>query len=210
MRKDSPKKSSRLEVEIKDLREKTASFFDRLDADSRFRSEFLANPSGTALSNVFGSDAGAQQASAANRVLFAMLANDRFRTWLETYETQRDGKTLTREEFARDFAKAIIDYADRDIIDGLFSHYAEGFGLPGFQDVYEQFVTGPEKSIVTPAATPSPTTQKTESTQNFEHKGIGFGDFSAINPAQLRAVMEQLISHAKALSQKGLLKSGER
>jgi len=197
---------AKLELNLNDLRARTKRLFDQLDEDVNARSAFLADPL-THVAELYGVTADRQVANSANRILFTMLSNDRFRTWLECYPAERDGKPIERSEFARDFARALIDYGDPDIIDNLLRHAAEGFGLPGFQEVAQQFVTGPEKSVVTPAATPSSSSAKVESSQNFEHKGFGLGDLSVINPAQFRAIMEQLIERAKQLSEAGELRA---
>ena len=203
-RDPQPEKRQRLELPIEELQARTKQLFAELDEDPVARSEFLSNPVGR-IAALYGVKAEQQAEAAGTRVLFAMLANDRFRTWLEAYPAERGGKPVDQKQFASDFAQALLDYGDRDIVDNLLHHAAQGYGVPGFEEVFQQLVIGPEKSIVTSPATPSSSSAKVESSQNFEHKGFGLGEMSVINPAQMRAIMEQLIARAKNLSQAGKL-----
>ncbi|HEX9963502.1 MAG TPA: hypothetical protein VGB04_00790 [Allosphingosinicella sp.] len=191
-----------LKISPVQLRERTKQLFSDLESPQA-RTDFLTNPL-RRIAALYDLPVQEQKEASATRVLFSMLANDRFRTWLESYPSHENGKPVERSKFARDFAQALLDYGDDELIGNLLLNAANGHGFIGVE-VFQQFVTGPEKTFATPAATPSSSSAKVESSQNFQHKGFGFGDFAAVNPAQLRAVMEQLIFRAKQLRDSGRL-----
>lgn len=203
-----------LVIKVKDLPQKTSVLFEKLAQDDTFQARFVSDPSGHVVSELLGQPLPTQQLSDANRVLFATLANDKFREWLEHYDNAPDGKRVSQETFAKDFAKAVLAHGDPDLLQALLKQSTYGHGVPGIGgEVFNQFVTGPDKTFVTSPATPSTSDQTLRSSQNFESSsqsnsrttGVFFGDASVINPAVLRSVLSQLISHAKALQAKGIL-----
>ncbi|MFB9241939.1 hypothetical protein ACFFXZ_09710 [Massilia antarctica] len=197
-----------LVLKKKDLIKNTEQLFERLENDDAARTAFIENPNGVLSGEVLKRTLPEQKISDANRVLFSMLANDRFREWLDDYEARPQGQRVTDAQFSKDFADAVVKYGDSDLIRALFQQAADGFGLPGFHDVAEQFVIGPEKSTFTSPATPSTSDKSANSSQNFNNKstGVQFGWGALSNPALLRAIIGQLIAHAKELQASGKLR----
>jgi hypothetical protein len=189
-----PRGNAPLTLPQKDLRKNTATLFDALKQDEHARQRFIRNPTGEVSRVIAQRELTPQQESAVNRVLFAMLANQEFMRWLDEYRGP-DGKPVTREQFARDFAQAVIQYGDEDLFKGVMGQVAEGFGFPG--EVAQQLVTGPEKSVATPAATPSTSDQSAHSSSNAN--SVAFGDPTVIEPAFLRSIIQQLIERAQQL-----------
>lgn len=197
-------RSAPLVIKLKDLNKKTATLFEHLERDKALHAKFVSNPTGHLVGEVLGYELPEQQVSDANRLLFATLANDKFLAWLDGYEAHpKDGVTPS-DKFAKDFADAVLKFGDSDLLLALLRQSANGHGIPGMGgDVFQQFITGPEKTFVTPAATPSTSDQTLKSSQNFN--GISLGADAVVNPAVLRALVSQLIAHAKDLKGRGVL-----
>lgn len=195
-----------LVLKREDIKRHTEALFAKLENDADMRQRFIQDPTGHLASEIVRQELPPQQLSDANRVLFAMLANDRFRQWLDDYKSVRDGKPVTREQFAIDFAKAAAEFGDSDLLRALFKHAGDGFGIPGINA--QQLVIGPEKSIATPAATPSTSNQTAHSSSNAN--AFQPGDIAGIDPAFMRAIVGQMIEHAKTLQVAGQLADVDR
>ncbi|HSJ62955.1 MAG TPA: hypothetical protein VK922_03505 [Gemmatimonadaceae bacterium] len=190
-----------------DLRRNTAALFERLDRDPAAREEFIRDPTGKLATHIARRRLPRQHLSDANRVLFAMLANDEFRAWLDRYRARPGGRPVTEATFGRDFAAAVLKYGDSELLRALFKMAGDGYGMPGVSHVFQQLVVGPEKSVITSPATPSTSDKSAHSSQNFNNKqtGIQLGDGAIVDPAMMRAITSQLIAHAKALKAAGKL-----
>lgn len=189
-----------------ELRVNTARLFDRLREDEEAQQAFIRDPARHVAEHVLNSELPDQHASDANRVLFEMLANDEFREWLDQYESSPGGERVSDEQFARDFAEAVLKFGDPDLLGSLLAHASNGGRVPG-GSVFQQFVTGPDRTFVTSPATPSTSDQSLNSSQNFNNNSSGFqfGLGDAVDPAVMRAVTDQIISRAKELKQAGEL-----
>jgi hypothetical protein len=197
----------KLVLKRQDLRKNTAILFEQLAKDKTAREEFIQNPVGQVVAKLTKQPLPRQHISDANRVLFAMMANEKFRKWLDEYEAQPGGKAVTQEQFGRDFAEALLKFGDSDLIRAVFKYASDGFGMPGFTDVAQQLITGPDKSAITSPATPSTSDKTLKSSQNFNNKSTGFqfGDAFHVDPAFMRSMVEHLITHAQELKKSGKL-----
>jgi hypothetical protein len=189
------------------LRNHAASLFDQLDKDDAAKQAFLNDPVGQLAGGIAEGNLPPQQISDANRLLFATLANDKFREWLDNYEARPNGQRVSDEQFARDYADALIKYGDSDLLQAALQHAANTGEAFGFDEVAQQLVTGPEKSVITSPATPSTSDQTLHSIQNFNNKqsGVQIGDNDLVDPARLRAVTDLLVDKAKELKNAGQL-----
>jgi hypothetical protein len=201
--------AKRLVLKRKDLRQNTAALFEELAKDQNARDEFIRNPTGQLVSRVTKQTLPAQQISDANRILFAIMANDEFREWLDNYQTPRSTKKVTEAQFSRDFAEALLKFGDSDLLGALFKYASDGFGLPGFGPVAEQLVIGPDKAVATSPATPSTSDKSANSSQNFNSNtrqtGLNLGDRLNVDPAFMRAIINNLLAHARELKAAGKL-----
>lgn len=202
-----PGQSAPLVLKPAQLRSNAQALFEQLDKDPHASQDFIHNPAGVLTQKVTQKPLPQQQITDVNRVLFAMLANDGFRQWMDDYESAPGGKPVTQAQFSQDFAKAVLKFGDSDLIRALFQLAGDGFGLPGFGNSAEQLLIGPEKSVVTPAATPSTSDQTLKSSQNFNGfaTGMQFGFGGVVDAAVLRAVISQLVTEAKQLQASGQL-----
>jgi len=202
-RSQSEDLSRPLILKEENLRQNTIALFEELKRDPEARESFIRNPVGQVSANIFQRDVSPQHLSDANRFLFSMLANDKFRQWLDNYPSETNGQKVTREQFSRDFAKALIEYGDQNIFISMLKHASDGFGLPAFSPVAQQLVTGPDKSTATSPATPSTSDQTAHSSSNANSVAFGYG--WAVDPAFMRSIVEQVIAHAKDLASAGQL-----
>ncbi|WP_434387372.1 hypothetical protein [Melittangium boletus] len=183
-----------------------AGLFHQVDTDERARQRFIQDPSGLIMERVFEEKLPPQRASAANRLLFSVLANKKFLGWLDEYSTQNRGRRVSKDEFNHDFAKALIEFGDHELLLSVLSHAESGFVLPGLGDRANQFlINNAAGSIaVTPVNSPSTSDQTAHSSSNAN--GVGFGDLGRlVDPAVLRSITEQLLAHAQELKESGAL-----
>ncbi|AVG14877.1 hypothetical protein VA599_06445 [Chromobacterium sp. TRC.1.1.SA] len=201
-------RSAPLVLPAAQLRNNAQALFAQLDKDPAARAEFIRNPTGVLTAKVSQRQLPAQQVSDVNRLLFSMLANDGFRQWMDDYPASPAGKPVSEEQFSKDFAAAVLKYADADLIRAMFKLASDGFGLPGFGNSAEQLLIGPEKSVATPPATPSTSDQTLRSSQNFNGfaSGLPFGFGGVADAALLRTVIGQLVDQAKQMQAAGQLK----
>jgi hypothetical protein len=200
---NAPAARRRLVLQGRDLRAHAAKLFQSLEKSDGARQEFVRNPVGLLAREVLKQPLAPQYESDANRLLMSVLSNKKFSAWLRRYPAERDGKPVPREQFQRDFASALIKYGDPVIVNSALKNVANGFDLTGLGPVAEQLIIGPEKSVATPAATPSTSDQSAKSSQNFN--GLSFVDNDLIEPTQLRALVRQIMARAKDLREAGEL-----
>uniref|UniRef100_Q01Z16 Uncharacterized protein n=1 Tax=Solibacter usitatus (strain Ellin6076) TaxID=234267 RepID=Q01Z16_SOLUE len=178
------------------LRLNTARLFDRLNTDRAAREEFIRNPAGAVSEEIAGRELQPAQESAANRMLFAILANARFLAWFDNYRAVQGGQPPSREQFGRDFAQAVLRFDDSDLLKSVIGQAAEGVGFPG--DTADEVVVGPEPQAI---AVHSPNSSQVEA----KSVSIAFGDRAIVDPAFLRSIVDQLIKYAEELKQQGRL-----
>ncbi|MGC0153737.1 hypothetical protein ACPRNU_14840 [Chromobacterium vaccinii] len=203
-----PAQSAPLVLPAAQLRSNAQALFAQLNKDAAARTEFIHNPAGVLATKVGQRQLPPQQVSDVNRLLFSMLANDGFRQWMDDYQASPGGKPVGEEQFSKDFAAAVLKFADADLIRAMFKLASDGFGLPGFGNSAEQLLIGPEKSLVTPAATPSTSDQTLRSSQNFNGfaSGLSLGFAGVVDAALLRTVIGQLVDQAKQMQAAGQLR----
>jgi hypothetical protein len=197
--------SQGLLLKVPGLQKKTSALFKELEGSSKLKKSFIQNPSGVLSPKLLGKKVSKQQVSDANRLLFSILANDKFLNWVDSYATENRGKKVSKEQFSRDFADAVLKFGDQNILGSLIQSASRG-GIPGLGgEVFQQLIinNAAGQAIATPVNQPSTSDQTLRSSQNFN--GIGFGDLTVINPAVMRAITEQLVDRAKELSRAGTL-----
>ena len=89
-----------------EFRKRTIELFKELEQNESLREAFIKNPVEVVGSRILEKNFSLQQISEANRLLFALLANQKFVHWLDDYATKTHGHRVEREQFAKDFAKA--------------------------------------------------------------------------------------------------------
>lgn len=118
----------------KDFRSEVLIFFKDLNKDQELRSLFFTNPSlvlRTRLPSLGSIDVSDQQDELANRVLFSVLSNDRFKTFLKDYQ-QKKNKALARflkspgdekaasaldeRTIKTEFAEALLEFGDKELL----------------------------------------------------------------------------------------------
>jgi hypothetical protein len=189
-----------------DLRKNAITLFDSIDRDEKLKSRFIEDPVGILSEHVFHSKLPRQQASEANRLLFAILQNDAFVNWLGAYSVKNRGRKVPKQEFAQDFARAVIEHGDHIVLTTLLRNAIAGFRIPGI-DVAEQGIINNAAGAVTVTSVNQRSTsdQSARSSQNFN--GVGFG-FDVVSAVAMRTLLEQLIGRAKRLAAQGELTRG--
>lgn len=190
----------------KAFRQSMAALFQELDTDEEAQQRFIQDPAGIIMDRVFQEKLPPQRASEANRLLFSVLANKQFLRWMDQYASENKGRRVGKDEFNQDFAKALLEFGDQELLLSVLSNASAGFGIPGMGDRAQQILinNAAGTAVATPVNSPSTSDESLRSSQNFN--GLGFGDLGQlVNPAILRSISEQLLARAQELKDVGAL-----
>lgn len=186
----SIKKKQRLQLEVDGFRERMVKFYEDVEKDPKLQEEFISNTCGVLSERVTGYEVTRHQISEANRLMFAILANDKLVSWLNNYEHK--GRRLNKEEFAYEFANKLSDVDDGTIIASIVSNALVGNSLPGLGQIAYQCVVRETNSRDSCTCTPV-----AKDTQVIGGERI--------NPNTIRSLSEALIKRGKELKEKGQL-----
>ena len=197
------REDQKLVLPLKQLRARTSALFDSLSEDEKARDKFIKNPA-EAISQMWGVKLPKQQLTDANRLLFCILANDKIRKWLESYDGAPSGKKVTDEQFSRDFSDAIAKYGDADLVHAALRQSSHGYGIGGSTWI----VAGPGQILTSEqgAASDARSSQNFQVSTAYNQNSNATGRPDEINLAKLRAVLSQLAAHAKVLKAQGALR----
>jgi hypothetical protein len=168
------------------------ALLEKVQRDDRTREAFIANPTKVMTSQVTHEPASAQQVSESNRLLFALIANDKMRDFFSKFEASASGAKAAKQEFAEAFAKQIASLKDENIMVALVGNAIVGNGIPGMSQVAYQCVCNEVPSKTSCSCTP---VAKNE---------IGFGS-NVIDPETIRSLSEAFVARAKELAKQGVL-----
>lgn len=201
-------KTQKLVLTKKEIRENMISLFKKMEKNSTLRKSFAKDPVGILTKDVVKTRATASEVSDSNRLLFSLLANNKFLEWLVQYS--KANKKVSKEQYAIDLIKSAVKFGDKNILASIAKYAASVNSIPGLGPVAQQLlINNAAGSIVaTPVNQPSTSDQTLHSSQNFNNNqsGVGFGDLSrVIDPALIRSVVEMLVLKAKELDKKGVL-----
>jgi len=206
--------AQKLILNKKDLKQNTIALFKEIESDSALKKSFIKNPTGVLSEKVMKTKPEVQEISDSNRLLFSILANQKFIDWLAAYS--KKNKNVSKDQYAADFIKAAVKFGDKNIISSISKYLTGNGSIPGLGDVAQQFIinNAAGTALVTPVNQPSTSDQSARSSQNFETStqsntrtsGINLGINHLFDPAFMRSTTELLISRAKELSQAGKLK----
>lgn len=107
-----------------ELAAKTGAFHKELKGSPRLQSEFINNPSKVVAQRFLppntATEISSQRLNNANRVLFSIISNERFRTWAEEYQAslKKTGR-IDKSQIVKDFSAAVIRYGDAALVQGI-------------------------------------------------------------------------------------------
>ena len=186
------RKSRKLELRSPQLRNNMLALLEKVRDDERAREAFVNNPTKAIASKVTLATATPRQVSESNRLLFALLANDRMREFMARFEPRGSNATTSKQEFATAFAKEVASLNDDNIVVALVGNALVGNGIPGLSNLAYQCVSNETTGKSSCACTPVAKNQ------------ARFGE-NAIDPATIRALSEALTARAKALVRQGVI-----
>jgi hypothetical protein len=135
-----------LVLKYQDFRSEAAKFFKELNRDPALRSLFFKNPSlvlNTKLPSLAGLRITDLQHDVANRLLYSVLSNDKFKEFLRSYQKRKndalarllknpDDKEAANELDERaikaEFAEAFLKFGDKELLHNIFSSNQRGGG----------------------------------------------------------------------------------
>lgn len=169
---------------------------------------FVSNPVGM-LSQHFPETIGkvnVDKISEANRLVFSIMANDKFRDWAVEYSnnikqkfTLDDAKKLDKSKLRMDLAKAILDSGDKEIIYSLLGEQTRHDGLTteDMQSRIDSVVTVETAIAVIAVAVIHVVVTAIDFTPKVPPTGPDLSLLSENAGADLRSISEQLVKSAK-------------
>ena len=112
-----------------ELAAKTDTLYKELKASPRLQSEFINDPSKVLALRFLPPNATAgispQRLNNANRVLYSVIANNRFLVWLQEYQAniKKTGK-VDKPQVIKDFSAAVVRYGDAALVQGIMEESA--------------------------------------------------------------------------------------
>ncbi|MGW2207641.1 hypothetical protein [Streptomyces sp. NPDC001774] len=186
-----------LQIPLKELRANLKELYARMEQDPELQDEFVRDPSGVLYRDGVRSPLTDDAASASNRLLFSVLANEKFSVWMGEYAKQYGESGVKDEVAATDLAKAVVAFGDRNLVASLADHAARGNHIPGFGSVYVQCVCNNAAQTMT--CTPVDNKQNIQQSQPTSHGGFSLGDEAIISPEFMRKVVNRLVRQAYQL-----------
>jgi hypothetical protein len=181
----------KLELRPRRLRENLLVLLKKVASDETARAAFVRNPVDQVSNKIMRRKLSPQRVSEANRLLFALISDERMLRWLRTYESAGIG-AASKLDFADQFARQVASLGDAAIIAALVGNAAVGNGIPGLTDVAYQCVC-------------NETTKKTSTVCTPVAKASILEPGSIVTPEMLRVVSESLIARGRDLRAKGAL-----
>lgn len=203
-----------LVLKYQDFQGETSGFFKELNKDADLRSLFFTNPSlvlRTKLPSLRSIDVSDQQDELANRVLFSVLSNERFMTFLKEYQSKKNqalkrfikssgdkqaAKELDERTIKMEFAEAMLKFGDKELMSNILGRSSSVTQPGGALGWFVIFVV----VIIVVAAVEAVVALGTS------------GDFAPTSPgklpisaSELRKIASQLVVAAKQAREGGLI-----
>lgn len=111
------------------LRKRISEMFDELQRNPELAQVFIKNPTMVLQSKLLPEfeDVDEELINAANQLLYSVLTNEKFMTWLEKYQNKlvnlynETGKIPTKKTILRAFTKGILENGDPQILSNLLA-----------------------------------------------------------------------------------------
>lgn len=155
----------------------------------------------------------ADKMSDANRLIFSIMANDSFRNWASDYQEKlrvdfslKGAKSLDKDKVKKDFAKAILESGDEDIVYALLNqqHRPDGFTTMDMQAGGDSVVTVENVVAVAVVVALVVVVTQIDITPKVPPTDPSISLLSENAGADLRAISEQIVKTAKDFKKKGL------
>jgi hypothetical protein len=183
--------ANRLVLQEPDLSKQLNDVFAEIKRDKQKEREFIDNPVGV-LANRFTprefQETSRPQIANANRVLYALLANDQFLKWLRSYQRGLEGtRQVNKGKVLRDFAEAMARFGDPEFFQGILEAEAAQWVSP--LDKRGHWAVAVDKVVAV---------------SKYVLWGGKMGANEFINPAEMRSLLDMLAQKvvAKAKAQK--------
>ena len=116
------------------------ALFQAMSNDFLLRQQFVTNPTRLLSEYVHGIELSAEQSSASNQLLYAVLSDRKILDWLHSYTRERRGDVPSGDVFVNDFAQAVVDRGARHTVLALIRSSVGGKGLAGFDEDVLHFI----------------------------------------------------------------------
>jgi hypothetical protein len=101
--------------------------------DFLLREQFVTDPAQIMSEYVQGASIPSDQASVANQLVYAFMANATLRRWLSEYAVEQQGRVPPRAEFLGAFAKAVANHGDEHLAVAMIRATSEPTGAAAFE-----------------------------------------------------------------------------
>lgn len=181
----------RLLLENRKLSRRVATLFIELDEDESLQRAFIESPAEVIGQEVLRKTYTPEQASAVNKFIFSVLANERLQQWSGEYDRENAGRELSTEKRLQDLSRAFAEFGDPSLMEGLLEIASAGVDIPGLTQA-SLFIKAESVAVG----------------NWFVYKVSGrvLGDDRIVLPAaQVQRIAEQLVTRAQQLKQQGLI-----
>lgn len=175
-------KDERLILKNHQISRRAATLFRDLSENEELQKMFIESPAEVIGQEILGQDYTPEQASAVNKFIFAILANDELPRWAAKYEAENAGKELTPEKRRADIVKAFVEYGDTSLMTGLLDIAATGALVPGIDKA--ALIIKADSWVV-------------GNWFIYKVSGLDFGEETTIPVELVQQVAEQLVIRAK-------------
>ena len=181
--------ANRLVLQERDLSKQMNDLFAEIRRDKQKEREFVDNPVGVLgarLSPREFQKISRPRVANANRMLYALLANDGFLNWLRSYQKGLEGaRQVDKGKVLRDFAGAMARFGDPEFFQGMLEEEAAQYVSP--LDIRGFWAVAVDKVAI--------------ATKYVVYLGTRTATSEFINPAEMRGLLdllaEKVVSKAK-------------
>ena len=110
------------------------ALFKAMSTDFLLREQFITDPAQIASEYVYGANLPPQKASVSNQLLYSVMSNQKLIGWLRDYAVKRSGNPPSRNEFASDFGRAVVDHGGHHVVLALIRNSVEKESFVGFHE----------------------------------------------------------------------------
>lgn len=197
----------RLVLKHKDLAPRIHAYFKKISKDKVAQKAFVENPTRHLLDEFLppehAKSVSPQRVSNANRFLYAALANEKFRKWVDEYQQHLfKKKEPDRAEVLKDFSKALAEHGGPELMLAILDEHELTRGKESDEVVtVESNVTAVAPVVILFAPFITSSSAQSATVIGF----VGESKEFLIPATELRSLSEQLLARADALRKSGQL-----
>jgi hypothetical protein len=101
------------------------ALFKAMSTDFLLREQFITDPAQITSEYLYGTSLPPQKASVSNQILFSVMSNPKLLGWLRDYAVKHSADPPSRDAFAREFGRAVVEFGGYHVVLALFRNSVE-------------------------------------------------------------------------------------